>query len=269
MPGHTIANIRESRREPLGVHLECDLLIEQLAKIRHGALRIDRHLELNAPLLEELIAVINSAPEKWKSAPNAGTDTSILCHSWRVERTGKHPRRVILPHNEKMPMMEMTIDDQTFLYDPEATAAIYTSLRAGWAEDCGCAGCRNLMAQGDEVYPSAFRELLQRLGIDPKKEAEAVADGPVQNGLYHYGGWFFFVGEMLTVGDSMSAVSESPYFGYFITRSGPCPKEFYEGPKLAVGFEADFKWVLNESWDSDFRPAATARETGVNKIDPP
>ncbi|HWC97139.1 MAG TPA: hypothetical protein VG456_10325 [Candidatus Sulfopaludibacter sp.] len=149
-----------------------------------------------------------------------------------------------------MPMTEMTIDDQTFRYDPEATAAIYASLRAGWAEDCGCVGCRNLLAQRDEVYPSAFRELLQQLGIDRNKEAEAVADGPLANGLHHYGGWFFFVGEMGTAGDSISVVSESPYFGYFITRSGPCPKEFREGPTLGVGFEADFKWVLNEHWRS-------------------
>ena len=120
-------------------------------------------------------------------------------------------------------MTEMTIDDQTFRYDPEATGAIYARLRAGWAEDCGCVGCRNLLAQRDEVYPSAFRELLQQLGIDPNKEAEAVAGGPLENGLHHYGGWFFFVGEMVTAGDSISVVSESPYFGYFITRGGPCP----------------------------------------------
>jgi hypothetical protein len=156
-----------------------------------------------------------------------------------------------------MPMMEMRIDDQTFLYDPETTSAIYARLRTGWAENCGCAGCRNLLAQRDDIYPSAFRELLQRLGIDPTKEAEAVADGPLGNGLHHYGGWFFFVGEMVTAGDSMSVVSESPYFGYFITRGGPCPSEFREGPRLGVGFEAEFKWILNESWDSDLRPAAT------------
>jgi hypothetical protein len=33
--------------------------------------------------------------------------------------------------------------------------------------------------------------------------------------------------------------------------------EFREGPRLGIGFEADFKWVLNERWDSDLRPAAT------------
>ena len=168
-------------------------------------------------------------------------------------------------------MPEMTIDDQTFRYDPEATAAIYARVRSGWAEDCGCVACRNLLAQRDEVYPSAFRELLQRLGCDPNKEAEASADGPVQNGRYHYGNWFFFVGEMVTAGDSISVVSESPYFGYFITRGGPYPKEFREGPRLGVGFEADFKWVLNESWDADFRPAATEAPARLasTKMDPP
>ena len=47
-------------------------------------------------------------------------------------------------------MMEMRIDDQTFRYDPEATAAIYARLRTGWAEACGCVGCRNLLAQRGE-----------------------------------------------------------------------------------------------------------------------
>ena len=168
-----------------------------------------------------------------------------------------------MPHNKKVPMTEMIMGDQTIRYDPEATAEIYARLRNGWAEACGCVGCRNLLAQRDEVYPTAFTELLQRLGIDPNKEAEVVADGPLENGSHHYGGWFFFVGEMVTAGDA-SLISESPYFGYFFTRGGPCPKEFRDGPALGVGFEAHFKWVLNESWDSDLRPAASkAPETLV------
>jgi hypothetical protein len=90
------------------------------------------------------------------------------------------------------------------------------------------------MAQRDVIYPPAFRELLDRLGIDPNKEGEAVADGPLKNGLHHYGGWFFFVGEMVTAGEQISPVSDSPYFGYFLTRGGPCPKEFRSGPHLAL-----------------------------------
>jgi hypothetical protein len=155
-----------------------------------------------------------------------------------------------------MPMIEMKLGDQVIRYDPEATAAIYAALRNGWAENCGCVGCRNLLAQRDEIYPTVFRELLQRLGIDPNKEAEAVADGPLENGLHHYGGWFFFVGEMVRPSDE-AFIIESPYFGYFISRGGPRPKEFRAGPALSVGFQAHFKWVLNERWDSDLHPAAS------------
>jgi hypothetical protein len=102
-----------------------------------------------------------------------------------------------------MPMTEMHLGDQTIRYDREATAAIYAGLRGGWAEGCLCVGCRNLMAQRDVAYPSEFREVLDRLGIDPNKEAEAVADGPLENGLHHYGGWFFLVGEMVTSGEQI------------------------------------------------------------------
>src|SRR5580704_8556278 len=135
-------------------------------------------------------------------------------------------------------MTEMQLGDQVIRYDREATAAIYTTLPCGWADSCKCVGCRNLMAQRDLVYPKPFLELLDRLGIEPNKESEAVADGPLQNGLHHYGGWFFFVGEMVTAGEGISAVSDSPYFAYFFNRVGPCPKAFRGGPHLGIEFIA-------------------------------
>jgi hypothetical protein len=158
-----------------------------------------------------------------------------------------------------MPMIEIQIGDQIIRHDREATAAIYASLKNGWAEDCRCVGCRNLIAQRDVIYPAPFLELLRRLGIDPHKESEAVADGPLENGLHHYGGWFFFVGELIEAGEGIVQVTGSPYFNYFFTPVGPCPKAFLSGPKLAVHFEAHFKWILEESWDSDLRRAAQPR----------
>ena len=151
-------------------------------------------------------------------------------------------------------MTEMQLGDQIIRYDREATAAIYASLPGGWADRCNCVGCRNLMAQRDVVYPAPFRALLDQLGIDPNKESEAVADGPLENGFHHYGGWFFFVGEMVTEGSGISG-EESPYFRYFFTRFGPCPGAFRGGPKISLEFEAHFKWILKERWDSDLRPA--------------
>ena len=155
-------------------------------------------------------------------------------------------------------MTEPQVGDQTIRYDRAATTAIYANLKGGWAEDCRCVGCRNLMAQRDVIYRPAFRELLDRLGIDPSKEGEAVADGPLTNGLHHYGGWFFFVGEMVTEGEQITQVSDSPHFGYCFTRNGPCPKEFRGGPHLGIEFVAHLRWILDEPWDSDRRvvPAA-------------
>jgi len=149
-------------------------------------------------------------------------------------------------------MIEIRVGGQTVRCDRDRTAAIYASLR-GWAEGCGCVGCRNLSAQRDVVYPASFRELLDQLGIDPNKEAEAVADGPLQNGLYHYGGWFFFVGEMVAAGEGLLDAGDSAHFKYWFSRVGPCPKEFRSGPSLCIEFEARVKWILNESWDSGQR----------------
>ena len=155
-------------------------------------------------------------------------------------------------------MVELQVGDQTVRYDRDATARIYANLISGWAEKCGCVGCRNYLAQRDTIYPPAFRELLDRVGIDLEKDAEVVLDGPVQDGLYHYGGWFFFVGEMVTIGDSV--VGNSPCLEFWFTRFGPCPKEFQSEPHVAIEFGADFKWVLPESWDSDLRPALRRSE---------
>ena len=115
------------------------------------------------------------------------------------------------------------------------------------------------MAQRDVIYPASFRELLDRLGIDPNKESEAVADGPLPNGLHHYGGWFFFVGEMVTAGERLSDAGYSPHFQYFFTPFGPCPKAFRDGPAICVQFEAHFKWILSEHWDSDLRARLVTR----------
>ena len=159
---------------------------------------------------------------------------------------------------------EMQFGDQTIRYDREATAAIY-SMKNGWAADCGCVGCRNLVAQRDVVYPAPFRELLNQLGIDSNKESEAVADGPLENGLHHYGGWFFFVGEVVTGGEGVSCARESPLFNYCFTSGGPCPKEFRAGPRLAVYFEAHIKWILDESWDSDRSVRPVTRRENINQ----
>jgi hypothetical protein len=112
------------------------------------------------------------------------------------------------------------------------------------------------LAQRDAVYPDSFRELLHQLGIDPNKEAEVVADGPLADGWHHYGGWFFLVGEVVTAGERMSQGGDFPYFKYYFSRVGPCPQVFRDGPRIWIEFEAQFKWILDESWDSELGHSA-------------
>jgi hypothetical protein len=100
-----------------------------------------------------------------------------------------------------MPMTEMRVGDQTIRCDREATAAVYGTLEHGDAEECGCTFCKNFAVQRELIYPASFRALIEQLGVDPNKEGEIFECGPVEDGRHLYGGWFYFVGEMVTAGE--------------------------------------------------------------------
>ncbi len=146
-------------------------------------------------------------------------------------------------------MTEMRIGDRTIRYDRDATAAVYACLEGGFAEACGCIFCKNFAAQRDVVYPESFRALLEQLGIDPNKEGEAFECGPVEDGCRLYGGWFYFVGEMVAAGERNCNAPEAHYFEFFFTRSHPKAEAFRDGPILALEFSTHVKWVLPESTD--------------------
>jgi hypothetical protein len=145
-----------------------------------------------------------------------------------------------------MPMTEMRIGDQTIRCDHDATAAMYGSLENGYAEQCGCLFCKNFAAQRNLAYPASFRAVLDRLGIDPSKEGEAFEYGPVAGGCHLYGGWFYFVGEMVTAGEYNCDAPDSHHFDYFFSKSHPNAEAFRGGPVLAIEFTTHVKWVLPE-----------------------
>lgn len=152
-------------------------------------------------------------------------------------------------------MVEIRIGDQTIRYDRAATASVYESLEHGFAEQCGCIFCKNFAAQRDVVYPPSFRALIEQLGIDANKEGEAFEYGLVEAGCHLYGGWFYFVGEMVTAGERNSHAPDSPYFEFFFTIAHPSSRAFRGGPILALEFMTRVKWVLAESPDSGRKPA--------------
>jgi hypothetical protein len=144
-----------------------------------------------------------------------------------------------------MSMIETRIGDQVFVYDRDATVAVYNSLAGGFAEECRCVACRNFAAQRDLIFPPSFRTLLEQLGIDPNKEGEAFEYGPIADGRHLYGGWFYFFGELRAAGEYN--VEQWPDFNFFFSKSHPPAPKFRGGPVLAIEFEVKINWVLNES----------------------
>jgi hypothetical protein len=144
-------------------------------------------------------------------------------------------------------MVEIQIGDQSIRYDRNATAAVYETLEHGNAEDCGCIFCKNFAIQRELVYPASFRALLEQLGIDPNKEGEIFECGPVEDGCHLYGGWFYFVGDMVTAGERNYNAPDSPQFEFFFTSVGPDAPAFRGRPRLTIEFTVHVKWVLPES----------------------
>ena len=143
-------------------------------------------------------------------------------------------------------MAEVRVGDQTVRYDREATATIYGTLRQGGAEECGCIFCRNFAAQRSAIYPASFTGLLEQLGIDPDKEGEVFQYGPVEDGCHLYGGWFYFVGEMVAAGERNVNAPDAHHFEFFFTSAGPDAPEFRGRPRLTLEFTTHVKWVLAE-----------------------
>jgi len=115
-------------------------------------------------------------------------------------------------------MEAFNLGDQTFNFDKSATKTAYASLEGGDADRCGCDPCRNFAAQRTAAFPRDFLDLLDRIGIDAKKEGEAVHCGPEPSGKHLYGGWFYFIGTMEAAGEYQL---ERDGFSYFIGTSFP------------------------------------------------
>ena len=108
--------------------------------------------------------------------------------------------------------------------------------------------CRNFAPQRDIAYPAWFLGLLEQLGVDPAKEADAYECGLIESGQLMYGGWFVFVGELLVAGENVEVRPEAPDFTMFFSRK--LPQRFRPvlngEPLLAAEFTTHLDWVLAE-----------------------
>ena len=139
-------------------------------------------------------------------------------------------------------MTRLTLGDQEIEYDRELTVAAYREIHLSEPKRCGCAGCRNFIAQRASAYPKQFVDLLSELGIDADKEGEVYESGGDAAIIHMYGGWFYFVGRLVVAGEYLL---EAGPFRYFIgTRFPPPPKAFAGQPVLTVEFMTSLPWVI-------------------------
>ncbi len=141
-------------------------------------------------------------------------------------------------------MQELRLGDQLIRYDREAAAAAYLNLPSGGAERCGCIYCRNFAAQRANIYPPAFRALLDQLGIDPNKEGGMHDEiGPFEDKVRPTGGWFYFVGELIETGERLIQDGE---FQYWFQPTFPRPPAVLGDQVAAIEFRVTVPWVLDE-----------------------
>jgi len=164
---------------------------------------------------------------------------------------------------------ELRLGDQLVRHDRDATLAAYAQLQQGCAEKCGCAGCRNFIAAREQAFPDMFRTFVAEIGIDPNKEGEAIHYGPVDGNLHFYGGWFYFVGELIEVGERFTTISlpgssslirqlpgPGEGFQYWFSTSFARPPAVFGSKVRAVEFTTLIPWVLDVDPMADFRPRA-------------
>ena len=94
-------------------------------------------------------------------------------------------------------MTQITYRDWILDCDVAATRAGYETISAGGAETCGCAGCRNFLAQRDSAYPAEVLNLFNELGVNYKRDAETYHTARLEPGLHLYGSWFHLVGAIV------------------------------------------------------------------------
>jgi hypothetical protein len=134
-----------------------------------------------------------------------------------------------------------------FTCDSQATFDAYAREAAGGADTCTCTGCRNFRLVRDRVYPKAFLQFLESVGIDPFKDGEVYQNGEVEPGAHCYGGWFHFVGTLEKTGD-FPMVEMAPGFRVGLCRRSAPELGSLKGLALVqVEFLAErVPWVLAE-----------------------
>lgn len=141
-------------------------------------------------------------------------------------------------------MQSLELPNWNILFDREATVAAYARIPRGGAESCRCDPCRNWVESRGQILPRELRDLLERLGIPPDRDAEVYHDGRLDSGLHSYGGWYHFVGRVVRGEREDAPLLEFGFFRVFFHSSpGLVPEAFAGQPVVQLEFMAEVPWL--------------------------
>lgn len=144
----------------------------------------------------------------------------------------------------------------TLSSDPEATRTAYAAIPVGSPEECGCTHCLNYAAQRSTIYPEQVLKLFDQLGIAPNREAEIYHMARLECGKHSYGGWFHFVGSILSGADAAKQIAEnlwqpdleaaSEFFDLGFSARSQLVREPYKGlPLVQFEFTVKIPWIIS------------------------
>ena len=147
-------------------------------------------------------------------------------------------------------MIQIKYKNWIFEADPMTTKDIYERVKCGGAEECGCSDCKNYQKQRDVAFSEEIIELLERLGIDYRKEAEVCHLCRKEDGYHQYNGWFHFIGRIKKADNK---VQESKYstitedFNMLFTKKRDLAnKEFNDYPLVQLEYATSLPWIIKE-----------------------
>ena len=155
--------------------------------------------------------------------------------------------------------MSRTIDFHGwhFVVDPERTREAYASILDRGAHCCSCLYCKNFVAQRECELPEDIRSLFNLVGIDPLKDAEVWQAGPLEGGYTVYGGWWHFIGEVVTEGETpirlkpvATGLGRDWEFVFLDKTSDLKLSSLPTAPLVSVQMTVWLPWVLKESFPS-------------------
>jgi hypothetical protein len=141
-------------------------------------------------------------------------------------------------------MEQLELPGWRVLYDTAATRAVHARLPTGGADSCSCDPCRNWVLSRARLVPAELQVLLDRLGIPLDRDAEIYHNARLESGLHSYGGWYHFVGRVLSGEREASPHVPFGQFAVFF-HSSPAllPEAFAGQPVVQLEFDAELPWL--------------------------